>query len=544
MGGGGIYNTSSGSLTLVESGIAGNSATAADGGGLRNNGVATITDSTVALNTTPAGNGAGIHNVGLLTMTGSAVFDNVASGDSGGLFVASGGEASASLTNSTISGNSAGDDGGGIQTASGATVTLTHVTIALNTAVDNGGGINAPTNTVVTVQGTILDANSGANCAGALISADHNLDSDGSCGFGMANDLNNVDPLLEPLDENGGPTRTHALPAASPAVNAANPADHPATDQRGVLRPAATPDIGAFERSVIDLDVTIEPVPPDLLVPVAFALEINVSNDGPDDAQRVRLTADVPEGIDLSKAAAGCDVSQARLSCEIEDLPAGGAPRTIVLAIGILEAGQFDLAFTISAANTEATPDDNTVALQLNAQAPPTRSTTLVTGWNLVPWYGPPTPVAAAFAAIIESIDAAFAWDAPGQRFDGFLPALPAALNALDTLTPGMALWVLVGGAVSVDWVQPDAPLPDRVELAAGFNLVTWGGAGGVAIADGLGQILGLVGSVAAWDAPGQAFRGFSPQLPIQLNALRQFRNGLSFWIEVAQAVTWVQQRQ
>ena len=127
-----------------------------------------------------------------------------------------------------------------------------------------------------------------------------------------------------------------------------------------------------------------------------------------------------------------------------------------------------------------------------------------MTGWNLVPWYGPPTPVAAAFAAIIESIDAAFAWDAPGQRFDGFLPALPAALNALDTLTPGMALWVLVGGAVSVDWVQPDAPLPDRVELAAGFNLVTWGGAGGVAIADGLGQILGLVGSVAAWDAPGR----------------------------------------
>ena len=544
VGGGGIYNTSGGSLTLVESGISLNSATAAEGGGLRNSGIATLTDSTIALNTTPAGNGAGIHNIGLLTVSGSTISANAASGDGGGLLVASGGEATASLTNSTLSGNTAGDDGGGIQAVSGATVTLTHATIALNTAAGSGGGINAPSNTVVTVQGSILDANTGANCSGAVVSVDYNLDRDGSCGFGLPNDLNTVDPLLEPLDLNGGPTQTHALPAGSPAVNTANPASHPLRDQRGVLRPAATPDIGAFERSIIDLDITIEAVPPGLLVPGVFPLEFIVSNDGPDDAQRVRITANVPPGVDFSRAGSGCTVSQVQLTCDLADLATGAGPQTVVLSVGFTEPGAFNVVFTISGANSEATPDDNTIALQLTEQEPPTRTTTLVSGWNLVPWSGPPTPVADAFASIRASLQAAFAWDAPAQRFDGFLPSLPPALNALDTLTPGMALWILIGGAADVDWEQPAGALPDRVTLVAGFNLVVWGGGDGVPIATGLGQILGLAGSVSAWDAAAQAFLGFSPNLPAQLNALQEFQRGLSFWIEVSGPATWIQQGQ
>jgi CSLREA domain-containing protein len=53
------------------------------------------------------------------------------------------------------------------------------------------------------------------------------------------------DPLLGPLQNNGGPTQTHALLPGSPAINAAN-GNAPARDQRGYIRPDA-PDIGSFE---------------------------------------------------------------------------------------------------------------------------------------------------------------------------------------------------------------------------------------------------------------------------------------------------------
>ena len=56
------------------------------------------------------------------------------------------------------------------------------------------------------------------------------------------------DPLLGPLQDNGGPTFTHALLAGSPAIDAGNDGAAPATDQRGTSRPQGLfSDIGAFE---------------------------------------------------------------------------------------------------------------------------------------------------------------------------------------------------------------------------------------------------------------------------------------------------------
>ena len=55
--------------------------------------------------------------------------------------------------------------------------------------------------------------------------------------------------LLGPLAGNGGPTATHALLDGSPAIDAADAALCPPTDQRGVVRPqGAACDVGAFER--------------------------------------------------------------------------------------------------------------------------------------------------------------------------------------------------------------------------------------------------------------------------------------------------------
>jgi hypothetical protein len=84
-----------------------------------------------------------------------------------------------------------------------------------------------------------------------------------SCGFVNAGlgDQTGVDPQLEALAANGGPTRTRALPAGSPAVNAVPAAvcagTGLTTDQRSFGRPfplGGNCDAGAYERRDTDGD--------------------------------------------------------------------------------------------------------------------------------------------------------------------------------------------------------------------------------------------------------------------------------------------------
>ena len=145
---------------------------------------------------------------------------------------------SLSLTNSTVSGNTA-DFGGGIFAYDDSTVNLANAFIAGNTASIR------------------------PDCRGVLTSLGHNLIGDTTgCSFTPSTgDLVNVGPMLGPPEDNGGATFTHALLAGSPAIDSGNPAALgtggaacPQTDQRGVERPAdgdgddiAICDIGAFE---------------------------------------------------------------------------------------------------------------------------------------------------------------------------------------------------------------------------------------------------------------------------------------------------------
>ncbi len=68
-------------------------------------------------------------------------------------------------------------------------------------------------------------------------------------------DTISADPLLQPLADNGGATRTHALGDGSPAIDAGDNTASLAFDQRGGGYPrvvGVAADIGAYERQSID----------------------------------------------------------------------------------------------------------------------------------------------------------------------------------------------------------------------------------------------------------------------------------------------------
>jgi hypothetical protein len=83
---------------------------------------------------------------------------------------------------------------------------------------------------------------------GSFTSLGHNLDQTDSCQLTGPFDIRGQDPLLGPLQNNGGPTETHTLLLGSPAIDAGDNTACPATDQRGVAQPeGAACDIGAYE---------------------------------------------------------------------------------------------------------------------------------------------------------------------------------------------------------------------------------------------------------------------------------------------------------
>jgi hypothetical protein len=171
----------------------------------------------------------------------------------------------ASLSGLTLSdGNSdaiISDMGGGGGIFNNGTLTVTDSTISGNSAADDGGGIdNVGT---LTVGNTIIAGNTapnGPDIDGAVSTDERNNligENNGSTGFGSSDLTGTVaDPLdadLGPLADNGGPTETFALSPGSPAINAGNNALIPSGqiyDQRGpgyARIVDGTVDIGAFE---------------------------------------------------------------------------------------------------------------------------------------------------------------------------------------------------------------------------------------------------------------------------------------------------------
>ncbi len=217
-------------------------------------------------NTTDGDGGAlFLTGTGSVTITGSTFTGNSANaGRTGGAIAVS---VPMTMSNSTVSGNTAGSNGGGIY-ASGVSTTIVNITnstIVNNTATVNGGGVQrASTTNPVNLRNSIVAnniANGGTSpdVLGTINSNGFNLirNTTGATFTGdTSTNITGQDPLLGPLQNNGGLTFTHALLVGSPAIDQGE-SSGATTDQRGFSRPleTATPnapggdgaDMGAFE---------------------------------------------------------------------------------------------------------------------------------------------------------------------------------------------------------------------------------------------------------------------------------------------------------
>jgi predicted outer membrane repeat protein len=255
-----------GNLTLRRAVISHNNGGGCCNGIQGNEGEATLRDIVVTRNT---GNDCcqGIESNGSpMTITRATVSENIDSTDCcTGIITDPAGPVT--LRNVTVSGNSAATFGGGIST--GGLITLNNVTVTNNRADsddsggENGGGIFVGAGAVqirnsIVAGNSVASAGTGPDCFGTLTSEGHNLigETDGCTIASGGGNLLDVDPLLAPLRNNGGLTKTHALRRRSPAIDRGS-AQTPGSggnscekrDQRGVRRPqGGRCDVGAYER--------------------------------------------------------------------------------------------------------------------------------------------------------------------------------------------------------------------------------------------------------------------------------------------------------
>jgi len=261
------------------------------GGGIGNNGSFAISRTAlignaaglggvVSTNFGPAGNGGGIFNgnngnlaLSLCTLSGNTAFDLVtyrSGGNGGGVF--NGSNSTATISACTLSGNVCGNGGGIFNTG---LLSVVSSTVVNNSAYyGEGGGIYSsfhPFNggyTNSSLGNSLIANNSPYDISRYFASEGHNLIGvkgyslsglrSNSCNCDLVGTITNrIDPLLGPLQDNGGPVFTHSLLTGSPAIDAGISTGLP-FDTRGQPRtidhPAVTnafggdgTDIGALE---------------------------------------------------------------------------------------------------------------------------------------------------------------------------------------------------------------------------------------------------------------------------------------------------------
>ncbi|MBW4525332.1 MAG: Ig-like domain-containing protein [Phormidium tanganyikae FI6-MK23] len=295
--GAGIFNNG---ITTIQNSIVQNnvaSSSGSDGGGIYNSNQLTISNSTVR-NNTSGDDGGGIRNDKTLAIVNSTISSNTAqsasSSTSGGGAILNTIPATTTISNSTISGNSA-KVGGAIR--NDGSLTLTNSTVSANTGANGGGIVNTvnPLNPTqfgrTTLRNTIIAGNADAsnNAPDVFAFVTGSFTDQGNNLIGIGDTFNSpfnaatlrgtaaspLNPRLAPLGNSGGTTQTYALLPGSSAINAGTSTGSPAQDQRGQARVGAT-DIGAFESQGFTISAT-GGTPQSTTVNTAFATPLTAT---------------------------------------------------------------------------------------------------------------------------------------------------------------------------------------------------------------------------------------------------------------------------
>jgi parallel beta-helix repeat protein len=236
--GGGLYNDG-GALALANCTVSGNAAGLGGGGLYLKKGTLSLSGSTVSFNSTGGiGGGVSTRSGATIAVVNSTILGNAAF-NAGGLANYYG---TATLTNVTITANSAGQFGGGLMNESGpyaqANMTLTNCTVTGNSAYLGGGLFQGGSATLINT--IVSGQKSGGDFSGS---------------FAGGNNLIGAAAGLTALGDFGGQTQTMALLPGSLAIGAGTASGAPATDQRGVPRGPEV-DIGAFQSAPLLVNVT------------------------------------------------------------------------------------------------------------------------------------------------------------------------------------------------------------------------------------------------------------------------------------------------
>jgi CSLREA domain-containing protein len=420
--GGGVRNFF-GSMNIDLTDVYNNTATQYSGGGIENtSGSMSITRSTIRYNTAQQ-SGGGVDNLDALDITQSSIYLNqvvgittggvvTAGGAGGGIFNGSAG--ALNLVNTTVSQNQAALAGGGIYNHKDVTVTNSTIydnSVSLTTggggtevfacgSQDTGSncstdiwvdpanhskGLLIHTNFINTIVGNSSSAdNCNGDAADLVISKGHNIETADTCGFSNSGDLNNVSPATlfsNILGFYGGDLGSlFALPisSSSPAYNAGDKTNCPATDERGFIRPGAPNvsecDIGAYglnavysgNTNVLDLalDITDKVAAP-LNGAVQVTITFSVANKGPLQATNVVLTGSIPtlSGLNITSlgsdsSVGSCTQSSTGFTCTIPSIDAYDSADFFVAVIAT-KAMSFDIGGEVKSDQVDNYRPDN-----------------------------------------------------------------------------------------------------------------------------------------------------------------------------------------
>lgn len=362
--GGGFYAERA--LTIAEQmAFVGNQA-ADTGGAVAAIGTTNLTEISASLN--QAVRGGAIYATGTFSLSQSVLGENEAVQHGGGLYLSG----SSTVENSFLGRNLAGINGESIY-YSGISETLTaiHNTIASPVAV-SGSAIYVNLGTVFITNTIFTNHSSGiAQTGSSVVSEDYNLfHSLGLTTTGTINSGGNsfvADPLF--INLAGG---NIGLQEGSPAIDAAT--DLGLTeDLLGNPRPGegtTLPDIGAVERQgpQADLQIALAAVPNPVAYGQTLTYTVTITNAGPDAAETVTVTHELPTGVGSAAAQAGdwtCDTASLPLvTCTLPALASNATSQIVLTATAPLAAGMYTSTATVTTTATlDNTPLNNTASL-------------------------------------------------------------------------------------------------------------------------------------------------------------------------------------